>query len=133
MASYHSRILINGKVICHRIMREALKGHGAHRNWVNGEADLSRHTYWRVDNTITSGDSIFDAEIKLMSNGYPGKGPLLIWVDREQGGVERLRQYKFQRIVTVYRLLDLVRVFGELNLWPEKLVKACEEELAKYA
>ena len=131
-ASSHGRILVNGQVICFRTMREVLKGHGAHSDvWVNGEADLSRHTYWTIDNVITSGESLFDAETKFLSDGYPNKGPLLILADRGQGGIERLKQYKFQRIVTVYRLIDLVRVFGELNFWPEKIVKSCEEELSQ--
>ncbi len=117
-------------VICHRVMREALKEHGAHNTWVNGKPDLSRHTYWTVDNVVTDGDTKLKGAEKLEQDGYPSKGmPTLIWVDRQQGGIKCLEQAGFKRIVVAYYLLDITFALGELGLWPKETVQAVQEEI----
>lgn len=129
MASQVKRILVARKPICHRIMREVMKQHGVHRGWVNGRPEPDRHTYWIVDNVITDGKSKIEAEEKLISDGYPSKSPTLIFIDRGQGGIQKLEQAGFQRITVVYHLLDLVHAFGELDLWSEERVRKAEEEI----
>ena len=118
-------------IICHRIMRETLKGHGVHHAWVNGKPDSMSHCYWLIDNVATNGDSRLEAMRKFVEDGYPPKEetPCLIFVDRQQGAVRRLEQEGFKRVVVVYNLLDITFVLGELDLWPKSAVKSVEEEI----
>ena len=130
MVSWKERILTpDGHWLCHRIMREALKEHGAHRKWVNGDpSDL--YTFWTVDNVVTDGASKFEAAEKLLESGYPvTEMPSFILVDRQQGGVKRMVERGFPRIVVVYRLLDITFALGELGFWPKDLVGKVEEEI----
>lgn len=120
--------------ICHRIMRETKKrAHGASQHqgfWVNGRPDLDRHTYWGADNVATDGQTKVDAALRLVEDGYPAyEMPWLIFIDRQQGAVERLRSLGFNRISVALQLLDITFVFGELGLWPKSAVQAVEEEI----
>ncbi len=123
-----------GSVICHRVMREALKSHGAHPSWVNGDPDPERHTYWGVDNVATDGQTKIEGGAKLAEQGYPPIGQMgwYIFVDRQQGAVERLKRLGFERLVVGYRLLDVTFAFGELGLWPKSAVQAVEEEIREH-
>ncbi len=132
MVSYAEQIRTGGRgsIICHRIMKEALKEHGAHPKWVNGDPRPDVHTYWTVDNVVTDGKSKFEANDRLRESGYPVDGmPNLVFVDRQQGGIQNMEKAGFKRIVVAYKLLDLTFAFGELNLWPKSAVKAVEEEI----
>lgn len=119
--------------ISYRVMREAEKSHGAGAtNWVNGAYD-SDHTFWLVDNVVTDCGSKIEARDKLIQSGYPGfEMPSLIAVDRQQGGIERMKNAGFKRIVVVYNLLDITYAMGELDLWPKAAVKSVEEEIAAH-
>ena len=120
----------NRDFICHRIMKEALKAHGAHPKWVNGEPQPQRHTYWTIDNVVTDGGSKIKARERLEESGYPVKiMPTLVFVDRQQGGIKIMEQRGFARVVVVYKLLDLTFAFGEMNLWPKGAVKLVEREI----
>ena len=55
--------------------------------------------------------------------------PCLIAVDRQQGGVERMEQHGFKRIVVMYNLLDIAFAMSELDYWPKSVVKSVEEEI----
>jgi len=119
------------RVICHRLMREFIKDHGAHQTWVNGEPDPAKHCYWLVDNVATNGVSKLEAMEKLRADGYPSieEIPVLVFVDRQQGAVQRLETAGFKKIVVVYNLLDITFALGELYLWPKEAVKGVEEEI----
>lgn len=115
---------------CHRVMREMKKAHGAHQTWVNGKPDHSRHLYWLVDNVITDGQSKIEAREKLIEDGYETEElGVLVFVDRQQGGVKRLEQEGFKKIITIYNLLDLTFAFGELGMWPKNAVASVEAEI----
>ena len=130
MVSYGEKIRVGEHFICHRIMKEVLKKHGAHPKWINGDPAPHLHTYWLVDNTVTDGEEKTIASDRLLESKYPMWAmPVLIFVDRQQDGVENMKKAGFKRIVVVYELLDLVYAFGELGLWPEDMVKAVEEEI----
>jgi orotate phosphoribosyltransferase len=119
--------------IAYRIMREQLKQHGAHSTWVNGKPDLDKHNYWLVDNVATDGKSKFEAAEKLEQDGYPAKQmPCLIWIDRQQGAIPRLKAAGFRSVIVVYNLLDITFAFGEMGMWPKDAVKAVEEEIAAH-
>lgn len=130
MVSYAEKIQVNGYFICHRVMKEALKTHGANPSWVNGSPQSELHTYWTGDNVVTDGGAKFEAAERLGESGYPiQEMPSLVFVDRQQGGVQKMKQQGFTRIVVVYQLLDLTFAFGELGLWPKDAVRAVEEEI----
>lgn len=115
--------------ITHRIMREELKGHGAHPDWVNGkpQADI---TCWTVDNVVTDGKSKLEARDRLLESGYPvGDMPSLVFMDRQQGGIANMEQAGFRNIVVAYNLLDVTYALGELGLWPKDAVQAVGEEI----
>lgn len=116
--------------ICHRIMKEVLKEHGVHPKWVNGDPQQEVHTYWTVDNVVTDGKSKFEANDKLRESGYPVEEmPSLVFVDRQQGGIQNMEKAGFKRIIVAYNLLDLTFAFGEMGLWPKEAVKAVEAEI----
>ncbi|MEX1997844.1 MAG: hypothetical protein WEA04_04190 [Candidatus Andersenbacteria bacterium] len=120
-------------IVCHRVMREVLKKHGAHHTWVNGKPDLSRHAYWTVDNVATDGQTKVEAAEKLTEDGYPAKQmPCLIFVDRQQGAIARLQAEGFDKIVVVFKLLDVAYALGELEHWPKKVVTAVEKEIREH-
>jgi orotate phosphoribosyltransferase len=129
MVSYAEKIFINGHYICHRVMKEALKSHGTHPAWVNGSPQPS-HDYWDVDNVVTDGASKIETRKRLAESGYPVQQMRsLIFVDRQQGGVQLMEKQGITGIVVVYYLLDLTFAFGELGFWPKEMVKAVEEEI----
>jgi len=122
-----------GGPISYRVMRETVKDHGAGAdNWVNGAYD-DKHTFWVVDNVVTDCMSKIEAAERLTASGYPAlEMPWLIVVDRQQGGIERMKQHGFERIVVTYGLLDIAYAMGELGLWPKSVVKSVEEEIAAH-
>lgn len=63
---------VGGRLICHRIMKEIIKEHGAHPKWVNGDPRPDIHTYWTVDNVVTDGKSKFEASDRLRGEWLPG-------------------------------------------------------------
>jgi len=116
--------------IIHRIMREALKTHGVHPDWVNGKPQPDLHTYWMVDNTVTDGGTKVEAREHLLQSNYPVQEMrTLVVVDRQQGGIKRMEKAGFSNIVVAYYLLDLTYAFRELGLWPKDAVQAVEEEI----
>ena len=116
--------------IAHRVMLEQLKQHGAHSTWVNGKPNLNRQRYWMVDNVATDGKSKLEIAEKLEADGYPAKQmPCLIWIDRQQGAVPRLKAAGFEQVIVVYNLLDITYAFGVMGLWPKSAVTAVEEEI----
>ncbi len=135
MASWSRQsILLGGNhelsLIIHRIMREALKTHGVHPDWVNGKPQPDIHTYWFVDNVVTGGGTMLEAREKLRESGYPVETmPALVFVDRQQGGIANMQKAGFQNIVVAYNLLDLTYAYGELGLWPKDAVQAVKEEI----
>lgn len=122
-----------GGPISFRIMRETLKQHGSGANqWVNGAHD-DLHTFWGVENVVTDGGTKLEAAPKLIESGYPAyEMPWLIFVDRQQGGIPRMEQAGFKRIVVAYRLLDITFAMGELGLWPKDLVTDVEREIREH-
>ena len=128
----------NFPLIASRVMREQLKKtHGANNLWVNGETsgppDLGKFTFWTVDNVATDGETKFEAAKRLEEDGYPSKDmPQLIFVDRQQGAVARLKAAGFKRIVVCYNLLDITFVYGELGIWPTYAVEQVESEIAAH-
>lgn len=112
-----------------RVMREGLKEHGTNRGWVNGKPSPN-HTYWLFDNVVTEGGSIFDALTKLDADGYETQNmPILVVVDREQGGFNTLRAQGFERLYSCYKLRDLVFALVEHGTWPREHLQLLEDEL----
>jgi len=120
--------------IIHRVMREQPKQHGAHKkSWINGRPDTINHQYWWVDNVVTDGDSKITAAKRGLEDGYPAwEMPCLIYIDRQQGALPRLKAAGFRRVHVVYNLLDITFAFGELGLWPKSTVAAVEKEIAEH-
>jgi len=117
---------------CYRIMREAKKEHGAHRSWVNGKPDLEHHQYFTIDNVITDGKSKFEVMPRLEEDEYPASEMLhLTLIDREQGGLQRLRAAGYHA-ESVFTLLDVVWAFGELGFWTLDQVRKVEDEIAAH-
>lgn len=115
-------------VICHRIMKEQPKDHGAHKGWINGKPK-GEHSYWLVDNVATNGDSKLVARGKMRADGYPDPDGVIIWIDRQQGALGRLAKDGFSRILVAYNLLDITFAYGEMGLWPKTAVQAVEKEI----
>jgi orotate phosphoribosyltransferase len=69
-----------------------------------------------VDDLVTSGDSIVQAIIPLKASGIQVKDAVVL-IDREQGGVEALRQqgYNLQAIMTLGYLLAVLEDEGRIT------------------
>jgi len=116
--------------ICYRIMRQKIKEHGAHHNWIDGRPDFNKHRYISIDNVITDGGSKIEAAEKLDNDGYPGKElDQIIFIDRGQGGPELLVKKGFKVPEIIFKLSDITFVYKELNLWPVESVAKVEEEI----
>lgn len=118
----------NGLPVCHRIMKEQPKDHGAHKGWINGKPKAD-HSYWLVDNVATNGDSKLEAREKMRADSYPDPAGVIIWIDRQQGALRRLEEAGFNRVLVAYNLLDVTFAFGEMGLWPKTAVQAVEQEI----
>ncbi len=129
MVSYHDNTKQpNGQPVCHRIMKEQPKDHGAHKGWINGKPKPT-HSYWLVDNVATNGASKPEAREKMRADGYPDPAGVIIWIDRQQGALRRLEEAGLSRVLVAYHLLDVTFAFGEMGLWPKGAVKAVEQEI----
>jgi orotate phosphoribosyltransferase len=116
--------------ICHRVMRQQRKQHGVHRRWVDGEPDPQKHRYWFIDNVGTNGDSKIIAADRAEEDGYRSREmPFLIFIDRQQGAVNRLKTAGFRSVHVLYNLLDIVHAFVEMKLWPRHIARTVEEEI----
>lgn len=117
-----------------RVMREKLKEHGANGQkgfWVNGRPDFERHVYATIENVVTSGASLLEAIDHLSEDGYLVKTmPHLVFMDRQQGGVKRIAD-KGYKVISLYKLLDVIWAFKEIGLegWNADRVTAVEAEI----
>lgn len=117
-----------------RVMREKVKEHGSSdqkNRWVNGKPDTTAHYYATIENVVTSGASLSEAIERIESDGYKVRDmPHLVFMDRQQGGVAKLRNSGLQ-IITLFELLDVVWAFKELGLqgWDANRVLAVETEI----
>jgi orotate phosphoribosyltransferase len=117
-----------------RVMREKVKQHGAAGQkgfWVNGRPDTKRHAYATIENVVTSGESLDTALTNIESDGYPvWDMPHFVFMDREQGGVKKLRD-KGYNLHVLFGLLDTSWAFMKLNIsgWDAARVAAVEAEI----
>jgi len=131
MVSWYLQCFVNSRPVCHRIMKEVPKDHGAHKGWINGKPKPN-HSYWLVDNVATNGASKLEAREKMRADGYPDSAGVVIWIDRQQGALRRLEEADFNRVIVAYNLLDVTFAYGEMGLWPKEAVKAVEDEIAAH-
>ncbi len=118
------------KAICYRIMRQKLKPHGAHHNWIDGRPDIEKHRYISIDNVITDGGSKIEAAEKMDNDGYKAKEiDQIIFIDREQGGTQMLVEKGFKAPEIIFKLSDITFVFKELGLWSEESVQKVQSEI----
>ena len=121
------------KGICYRIMRQKLKAHGAHHNWIDGRPDFKKHLYIAIDNVITDGGSKIEAAENFENDGYPAKElDQIIFIDREQGGPKLLMEKGFKKPEIIFKLLDITFVYKELGLWSPESIKKVEAEIAAH-
>ncbi|HTE48527.1 MAG TPA: hypothetical protein VK675_01305 [Candidatus Paceibacterota bacterium] len=119
--------------ICYRIMRQKLKAHGAHHNWIDGRPDFEKHRYIGIDNVITDGGSKIEAAENFENDGYPAKDlDQIIFIDREQGGPQLLVEKGFKKPEIIFKLLDITFVYKELGLWSPESIKKVEDEIAAH-
>lgn len=100
----------------HRVVRQHAKNYGANRSHVDGEAETWRDWYVLVDNTVTTGNTILSLTDAFRDEGYPIPMPVVIPVDREDGGADRLRKQGFT-ILSCFVISDVSAVAVELGTW----------------
>ena len=118
--------------LCFRQMRQKHKDHGRpeHRRWVDGKPDQIAHQYFTVDNTITDGGSKLETIERLKEDKYPVGGMAhIILVDRQEGGVERLRKQGI-KVVPIFSLSDIICLLEQEEIWPKKIIAQIRGELA---
>jgi orotate phosphoribosyltransferase len=114
------------------VMREKKKTHGANMLWVDGAPQPNDYRYCTVENVVTSGQSIEEAKVRLAEDGYPIADMIdYVLVDRQQGGVERLRSLGYT-VEPLFYLGDIAFVYGELELWTPEQVRNVQEEISAH-
>jgi orotate phosphoribosyltransferase len=86
------------------IVRKEPKKHGTQR-FIEGLRDDARTRVIIVDDVCTTGDSTMKAITRSEEAGLTVAATLAL-VDRQQGGAERLRNYRFIPVLTAAELLD---------------------------
>lgn len=128
LVSYRDSLLAkNGMPIGCKLMRAERKTHGAHTTWVDGGCRRD-DLHVLLDNVMTNGQSKLEARQRLREDGLSEGAELVVLVDRQQGGMQRVLG-EFSRVTVLYHLLDLTFALGELDYWPKSLVGAVEEEI----
>jgi orotate phosphoribosyltransferase len=122
--------MISGQHACHAIMRSELKTHGVHNTWVAATIDHSRFRDILFDNVVTDSGSKKEAAARLVEDGFDlSQVEALVFVDRQQGGLEEMQRIGFRSVSATYNLLDMTYAFQELKLWPTDAVKRIEDEI----
>lgn len=117
--------------ISYRIMREKKKYYGSGVNhWVNGQYD-PKYIYWFIDNVVTDGETKRVHFDQLAEDNYlPCINPWLIFVDRQQGGIQAMRNMGIELIEIVYYFLDINFAIGGMGLVTrEKALRATSEAM----
>lgn len=100
------------------IVRKEPKKHGTQR-YIEGMKDGVRARVVIVDDVCTTGDSTMNAIKRAEEAGLEVVATIAL-VDRQQGGAERLRDYRFVPLLTAAELLDDAEI-------KEKIRAAAEE------
>ncbi len=112
-----------------KLMREKKKTHGANQLWVDGFPEPHHYRYCSVENVVTSGQSVEEADIHLAEDGYPVTEMMTyVLVDRQQGGIERLQKIGY-KARALFALGDIAFAFGELGLWTKDQVFSVDKEI----
>ncbi len=115
---------------CHRIMRAQLKQYGVHTTWVDGKPMPLEHSYWLVDNALTTGGSLLKSMRNLLADGYVTEDVrIFALIDRQHLGMAYLNDAGFNNIVVGYQLTDLVYILTEFREWPKIALKYMEDEI----
>ncbi|MFH1769405.1 MAG: hypothetical protein ABH833_01925 [Parcubacteria group bacterium] len=88
---------------------------------------------WLIENATTTGGSIERLMKRIGRQGFRGSDiSLLIFVDRDQGALERLRE-QFKQVIVCYYLHDLAIRYGpgtfNLKLWSNHMVRKVLAEM----
>jgi orotate phosphoribosyltransferase len=120
--------------VCWDIMREKKKDtHGKTGGWVVRPPDHGNYIYFAVDNVVTDGKTKIEADERFREDGFQvDQMHHVIMVDRQQGGIERMRAHGMKHIHVLYNLLDLTFAYRELDLWPAESVAAVENEIREH-
>jgi orotate phosphoribosyltransferase len=122
---------VTGRDACHAIIRTSLKDHGAHNHWVARTRNPRGFREILFDNTLTSGKSI-EAELKklMMDGTEPNEVDVLVFVDRQQGGMRKVNAMGFRSARASYGLLDMTYALQRLGMWPGDAAERVEREIA---
>lgn len=126
---YHSNITSRGA--CFAIMRSATKSYGGKPGrWVEGEVDVSTFRDILFDNVVTDSGSKVEAAEHLVADGFELKEiDCMVFVDRQQGGLQAMGGIGFRSVHANYFLLDMVHAFGQLECWSGDAVEQVRREI----
>lgn len=123
---------ITGRGACHAIMRSELKKHGAHTKWVARTDEPSLFRDFLFDNVVTESGSKKTALEHLVEDGFaPSDVDAMVFVDRQQGGLENMTKLGFRSVHANYLLLDMTFAFQHLGRWPLDAVARVEREISE--
>jgi orotate phosphoribosyltransferase len=129
MVDNHERI--TGRVTTNSIMRSALKGHSERRGkWLAGKPDKLKFRDIVFDNVVTSNGSMEEGVEHLEEDGFK-RGELdgMVFVDRQQGGFQRMQKMGLRHSHACYNLLDMAFAFQKLGEWPSDAAERVEREI----
>lgn len=121
---------ITRRSACHAIMRSELKEHGAHTKWVAATHNIAQFRDILFDNVVTDSGSKETALKHMVEDGFvPSEIDAMVFVDRQQGGLENMKKLGFRSVHANYLLLDMTFAFQHLGLWPPGAAEKVEREI----
>lgn len=128
--SFASYNLGQRKTIGYAFGRTEPKGHGSRKGmYVEGNPQASEQ-YFTIDNATTTGGSFLKYLKHMEKQGYPVRTmDHLVFVDRELGGVEYVRDHGFN-VHVIYTIREVAYVFMVLGLIDGDVYAAVEREVA---
>ena len=116
---------------CFVIMRSKPKDYGGKPGrWVEGAVDTATFRDIQFDNVVTDSGSKAEANERMFADGFTiDELDAMVFVDRQQGGLEAMRKMGYRHVHANYFLLDMADAFGKLELWTADAVEKVRREI----
>ena len=115
------------------VMRQIRKRSGVLQGWVGETIDAEKYLYCIVDHSIDGSRSKRRTAARLCEDGFPTEVvaamPWIILVDREEGGIARMREAGLTNVRVVFTLRGIIEGFCRLGFWEKDIADAALAEL----
>jgi orotate phosphoribosyltransferase len=116
---------------CFAILRSEPKGHGGRKGeWIAWNNQPDKFLNILFDNTVTDSGSKKTAGAHLLVEGCPPEEVgAMVFVDRQQGGLNEMVGMHFLFVYANYFLLDIAYAFQHIGKWPTDAAEQVDKEI----